>query len=108
MKLNVNNAHKDPHDLHHNPLPLSPEAVKKFRHREIGEPSHVRGRGKFIPPRRDQKRRWFLRSRRGTELTGAVGRIFLFFSNYHQIAGVARRKSGDCFAALHLPPILAA
>jgi hypothetical protein len=26
MELNVNNAHKDPHDLHHNPLtlPLSP------------------------------------------------------------------------------------
>jgi hypothetical protein len=57
---------------------------------------------------RRQKRRWFLRGRRGTELTGAEGRILLFFQNYPQVDGVARRKSGDCFAAQHLPPILAA
>jgi hypothetical protein len=31
--------------------PNLPEAVKKFRRREIGGPNHVRGRGKFTPPK---------------------------------------------------------
>jgi len=55
-----------------------------------------------------QKRRWFLRGRRATELTGAEGIIFLFYRGEALVADVARRKSRERFAALHVPPVLTA
>jgi len=55
-------------------LPTLPEAEKKFRHGGIGGPKQPGGGANS----RRQKRRWFLRSRGGTELTGAEGRIHWF------------------------------
>jgi hypothetical protein len=53
---------------------------------------------------RRQNRRWFLRGRRGIYPTEAEPRISLFLLEYCQIASVAQRKSGKCFADIYLPP----
>jgi hypothetical protein len=80
--------------------PAPPEAVKKFRQREIGGPGMPGGGANSRRP----NRRWFLRGRRGIYPTEAEVRISLFLLEYCQIAGVARRKSGKRFADIYLPP----
>ena len=51
-----------------------------------------------------QNRRWVLRGRDGIYRIGAVPRILLFLQKYSQVAGVVRRREGECFTVIHLPP----
>ena len=70
-------------------LPAKKGALKKSMHLEGGDLTMSRGGANS----RRQKRRWVLRSRRGTELSRSKGIIVLNFSSHPQVVGVAWRKS---------------
>jgi hypothetical protein len=88
-----------PKKFRRNP-PNRHEAVKKFRHREMGRPGDARGRGNFLPPKQAIISPWPARC--GTR--GSLRILCLDLLEFPQVAHIALRKPAQCFKALYLPP----